>query len=89
MVAQRCSGCPLADSFFGCSSSACALACRPSLLQVILFTYHLAAEMLWRAVVLVGVTGWATDLLYAAGLDDWLYLQGGVWQEATPQVGGE
>lgn len=54
---------------------------------LLLTTFHLASEMLWRAVLLVAAASWMTDLLYASGLDDWLYLQGGDLHAAVPQVG--
>lgn len=53
---------------------------------LLLTTFHLASEMLWRAVLLVAAASWMTDLLYASGLDDWLYLQGGDLHAAVPQV---
>ncbi|GAB4820546.1 hypothetical protein N2152v2_007592 [Parachlorella kessleri] len=54
----------------------------------LLFTHHLASEMLWRAVVLTGVAGWCTSLLYGSGAEDWLYQLGGTNMElSVPMLG--
>ncbi|KAL4457963.1 hypothetical protein ABPG75_012828 [Micractinium tetrahymenae] len=52
---------------------------------VLLFTWHLAEEMLYRAVVLTWAVGWTIDRLYEAGADETVHLLG--MQLATPQAG--
>lgn len=52
---------------------------------VLLFTWHLAEEMLYRAVVLTWAVGWTIDRLYEAGADEMVDLAG--MQLATPQAG--
>lgn len=50
----------------------------------LLFTHHLAHEMLWRAVILAGVAWWTTSLLNVPVIDDYLFTR---WSAGTPQVG--
>lgn len=52
---------------------------------VLLFVWHLAEEMLYRAVVLTWAVGWTIDRLYEAGADETVDLLGS--QLATPQAG--
>lgn len=52
---------------------------------VLLLTWHLAEEMLYRGIVLTWSVGWTIDRLYEAGADEAVGLLS--WQLATPQAG--
>ncbi|PSC67454.1 Qa-SYP3 Sed5p Syntaxin 5-type isoform A [Micractinium conductrix] len=58
----------------------------PYTLEVLLLlSWHLAEEMLWRAIVLTCAVGWTIDRLYEAGADETVNMLG--LQLATPQAG--
>lgn len=52
---------------------------------VLVLTWHLAEEMLYRGIVLTWAAGWTIDRLYEAGADETVNLLG--TQLATPQAG--
>ncbi|KAI7843775.1 hypothetical protein COHA_002673 [Chlorella ohadii] len=53
--------------------------------MVLVLTWHLAEEMLYRGVILTWAVGWTIDRLYEAGADETVSLLG--TQLATPQAG--
>ncbi|KAI3436879.1 hypothetical protein D9Q98_006287 [Chlorella vulgaris] len=57
----------------------------PPLELLLLLTWHLAEEMLYRAIILTWAAGWTIDRLYEAGAEESINLLG--LQLATPQAG--
>ena len=70
------------------AASNASLGIGPASEGLLLFTFHLAEEMLLRAVLLVVLMHWFSDTLYALGVDDALWALGGDLHVAVPQVRG-